>query len=200
MSRRPTSAIAAIDAANADDPNTIEVRGEVRPKEQAHAELMTEWLDAARPGRRRRPAPGRPGPPPAAVERPAIGLPGRAGRLPALAHRAQEAARRRGRRRSSTRSATTTATIERTQRIIRKEGLGTDPAGADARGRALPRVPRDAARRAGRRPGRREDGRHHPEDRRQDEPRGPLDARRRPPDAGRRPRPDRRALGGRRRA
>ena len=37
-------AIAAIDAANADDPNTIEVRGEVRPKELAHAELMTEWV------------------------------------------------------------------------------------------------------------------------------------------------------------
>ena len=37
-------AIAAIDAANAGDPNTIELRGEVRPKEQAHAELMTEWV------------------------------------------------------------------------------------------------------------------------------------------------------------
>ena len=37
-------AIAAIDEANADDPNTIEVRGEVRPKELAHAELMTEWV------------------------------------------------------------------------------------------------------------------------------------------------------------
>lgn len=37
-------AIAAIDEANADDPHTIELRGEVRPKEQAHAELMTEWV------------------------------------------------------------------------------------------------------------------------------------------------------------
>lgn len=37
-------AILAIDAANADDPNTIEVRGAVRPKELAHAELMTEWV------------------------------------------------------------------------------------------------------------------------------------------------------------
>ena len=36
--------IAAIDAANAGDPHTIELRGEVRPKEQAHAELMTEWV------------------------------------------------------------------------------------------------------------------------------------------------------------
>jgi hypothetical protein len=37
-------AIAAIDAANADDPNTIELSGGVRPKEQAHAELMTGWV------------------------------------------------------------------------------------------------------------------------------------------------------------
>ena len=47
MTERATAraeAIAAIDAANSDDPTTIEVRGEVRPKEQAHAELMTEWL------------------------------------------------------------------------------------------------------------------------------------------------------------
>lgn len=35
-------AIAAIDAANADDPETIVVRGVRRPKELAHAELMTE--------------------------------------------------------------------------------------------------------------------------------------------------------------
>jgi hypothetical protein len=34
-------AIAAIDAANSDDPHTIEVRGHVRPKELAHAALMT---------------------------------------------------------------------------------------------------------------------------------------------------------------
>jgi Domain of unknown function (DUF4202) len=37
-------ALAAIDAANADDPHTIVVRGEVRPKEQAHAEMMTRWV------------------------------------------------------------------------------------------------------------------------------------------------------------
>lgn len=34
----------AIDAANADDPNTLEVRGVVRPKEQAHAEMVSEWI------------------------------------------------------------------------------------------------------------------------------------------------------------
>jgi len=38
------AAIAAIDAANADDPATIEIDGVLRPKEQAHAELMTAWV------------------------------------------------------------------------------------------------------------------------------------------------------------
>lgn len=37
-------AFAAIDAANADDPATVVVKGEARPKEQAHAELMTAWV------------------------------------------------------------------------------------------------------------------------------------------------------------
>jgi len=37
-------AITAIDAANADDPETIVVRGETRSKEQVHAEMMTEWV------------------------------------------------------------------------------------------------------------------------------------------------------------
>jgi hypothetical protein len=37
-------AIAAIDAANADDPNVLVVDGVARPKEQAHAEAMTEWV------------------------------------------------------------------------------------------------------------------------------------------------------------
>jgi uncharacterized protein DUF4202 len=42
-------AIAAIDAANADDPNTVVVRGEQRPKELAHAELVSEWVITLRP-------------------------------------------------------------------------------------------------------------------------------------------------------
>ncbi len=42
-------AIAAIDAVNADDPFTITVRGSVRPKELAHAELMTEWVQRLDP-------------------------------------------------------------------------------------------------------------------------------------------------------
>ena len=43
-SDRLTAALAAIDAANADDPNTITVDGIQRPKELAHAELMTRWV------------------------------------------------------------------------------------------------------------------------------------------------------------
>lgn len=46
---RLTRAIEAIDAANADDPHRIVVRGVERPKEQAHAELATEWLHRLRP-------------------------------------------------------------------------------------------------------------------------------------------------------
>lgn len=38
------AAFAAIDAANEGDPNTIVVRGERRPKEQAHAQLAVEWV------------------------------------------------------------------------------------------------------------------------------------------------------------
>ena len=37
-------AVAAIDAVNARDPNRLTVRGSIRPKELAHAELATEWV------------------------------------------------------------------------------------------------------------------------------------------------------------
>lgn len=37
-------ALAAIDAANADDPHRIRVRGDVGPKELVHAELVSEWI------------------------------------------------------------------------------------------------------------------------------------------------------------
>jgi hypothetical protein len=46
---RLRGALAAIDAANADDPHTILVRGLRRPKEQAHAELVTEWIEKLTP-------------------------------------------------------------------------------------------------------------------------------------------------------
>ncbi len=42
---RLEQALAAIDAANADDPNTIDVGGQVRPKELAHSQLMSAWID-----------------------------------------------------------------------------------------------------------------------------------------------------------
>jgi hypothetical protein len=42
-------AIHAIDAANAADPTRVVVRGRRRPKELAHAELVTEWVHALDP-------------------------------------------------------------------------------------------------------------------------------------------------------
>jgi len=42
-------AIDAIDAANADDPTTITVAGTSRPKELAHAEMVTAWVHRLRP-------------------------------------------------------------------------------------------------------------------------------------------------------
>jgi hypothetical protein len=41
---RHEHAIAAFDAANGDDPNTLLWAGESRPKELLHAELMTMWV------------------------------------------------------------------------------------------------------------------------------------------------------------
>lgn len=49
MSDRFDEAVRRIDAANADDPNTIEVDGEHRPKEQAHAEMATGWVRTLTP-------------------------------------------------------------------------------------------------------------------------------------------------------
>jgi hypothetical protein len=45
MDARLASAFTAIDAANAGDPNTLEVRGARRPKEQAHAEMACAWVE-----------------------------------------------------------------------------------------------------------------------------------------------------------
>lgn len=42
-------AIAELDAANADDPETLEVRGEIQPKELAHAKLASEWIQKLEP-------------------------------------------------------------------------------------------------------------------------------------------------------
>jgi hypothetical protein len=46
---RLRGALAAIDAANAGDPHAILVRGQRRPKEQAHAELVSEWIGVLAP-------------------------------------------------------------------------------------------------------------------------------------------------------
>jgi len=47
---RFSHAIAAIDAANAQDPNQLVVDGVARPKELVHAELVTGWVERLRPG------------------------------------------------------------------------------------------------------------------------------------------------------
>lgn len=49
MNTRFERAIQAIDARNADDPHTLVIRGETRPKEQAHAEMVFEWVKRLRP-------------------------------------------------------------------------------------------------------------------------------------------------------
>ncbi len=124
---RLRSAIAAIDDANAGDPVTIVVRGATRPKEQAHAELMTEWVQRLDPGAdeaqllaarahhlRRWSVPRASYPD------------GRAGYL-----QWRTASNRRQAEEVATILASAgydTATIERVQRLVRKEGLRTDPA------------------------------------------------------------------------
>lgn len=46
---RFAGAVAAIDAANAEDPNRLVVEGTPRPKELVHAELVTGWVRRLRP-------------------------------------------------------------------------------------------------------------------------------------------------------
>src|SRR2546430_1910279 len=45
MTDRLADTIAAIDAANADDPNRLLVRGAERPKALGEAELATDWVE-----------------------------------------------------------------------------------------------------------------------------------------------------------
>ena len=42
-------AIERIDAANAEDPNTLTINGERRPKELTHARMLSEWIRRLRP-------------------------------------------------------------------------------------------------------------------------------------------------------
>lgn len=126
-SDRLNRALAAIDAANADDPFTLVVDGVEQPKELAHARLMTDWvrrLDpsaseaqilAARAHHLRR------------WSLPRQDFPeGRAGylrwRTRLKRQHAEEVA-------EILRDAGyDEATIERVQQIVRKDGLGRDPA------------------------------------------------------------------------
>lgn len=118
--------LAAIDAANADDPNRLVVRGESRPKELAHAELASEWVEtlcpgasdalrlAARAHHLRR------------WEIPRSEYPeGRAGyhrwRVALQAHHAREAAR------ILEADGWDPDTVARVQAIVRKKNLGRDP-------------------------------------------------------------------------
>jgi hypothetical protein len=124
---RLARALDAIDRANADDPETIVVRGERRAKEQAHAVLMTEWVQrldpsaddaqllAARAHHLRR------------WSIPRATFPdGRAGylrwRTTLNRQHATEVAA------ILTEVGYSKETVDRVQRIIRKEGLKTDPA------------------------------------------------------------------------
>jgi hypothetical protein len=124
---RLKAALAAIDAANAHDPTTIVVRGQRRPKELAHAELVTDWIRRLDPD-----------------AQDAQLLAGRASHLrrwttPRQAFPEGRVGYRRWRTEAKARHAEEVAAllagagypgdvIARVQAIIRKEGLGTDPA------------------------------------------------------------------------
>jgi Domain of unknown function (DUF4202) len=124
---RLTQAFAAIDAANADDPATIVIDGVERPKEQAHAELMVDWvrrldpeaseaqLLAARAHHLRR------------WTLPRQDFPeGRAGYLRWRTKLKKQHAEEVGAILADL--GYDDATIERAQKIVRKEGIGRDPA------------------------------------------------------------------------
>jgi hypothetical protein len=123
---RLDEAVAAIDAANAQDPNQIVVAGESRPKELAHAELVTGWVRRLDPE---------------ADE--ALLLAARAHHLrrwtiPRASYPEGRAAYLRWRRALHEQHATEVAeilhtvgyddtTIARVQDLVRKRGLGSDP-------------------------------------------------------------------------
>jgi len=123
---RLAAALAAIDAANAEDPNEVTVRGRSGPKELLHAELVTEWVTRLKPD-----ASG-----PLLLAARAHHL--RRWTVPRSSHPTGRVGYLRWRRLLHTQHATELgailrdagyddATIERAQVIVRKEGLGTDP-------------------------------------------------------------------------
>jgi hypothetical protein len=123
---RLTRALSAIDAANRDDPNRIVVRGLERPKELAHAELVTEWICRLRPD---------------SDELLLVAARGhhlQRWQLPRTSYPEGRAGYLRWRRDLSERQATALATIvedcgytaeetARVQELVRKRGLGSDP-------------------------------------------------------------------------
>ncbi len=124
---RLARALAAIDAANAEDPVTLVVDGVERPKELAHAEMMTAWvrrldpqaseaqLIAARAHHLRR------------WSLPRTDYPeGRAGYLRWRATLKRQHAAEVGEIMGA--AGYDDATVERVQQIVRKERLGSDPA------------------------------------------------------------------------
>jgi hypothetical protein len=120
-------ALAAIDAANADDPVTLVVDGVERPKELAHAEMMTAWVRRLDP---------------AATEAQILAARAhhlRRWSLPRTDYPEGRAGYLRWRTTLKRQHATEVgeilreagyddATVERVQQIVRKEGLGRDPA------------------------------------------------------------------------
>ena len=120
------SAIAAIDTANAADPNRLVVRGVEGPKEQLHAELVTDWV--------RRLAPGADEPLLLAARGhhlrrwaiPRSSYPeGRAGYLRWRRAQHTEHARELGQILGA--AGYDEATVERVQALVTKRGLGRDP-------------------------------------------------------------------------
>ena len=123
---RLAQAFAAIDAVNGDDPYTIVARGGERPKELAHAELVTEWASRLRPD---------------AGELLLIAARGhhlRRWQLPRSSYPEGRAGYLRWRRDLSERQASELGSIvarcgytaeetARVQQLVRKRGLGSDP-------------------------------------------------------------------------
>jgi hypothetical protein len=119
-------AIAAIDAVNADDPNTVTVRGRTGPKEVLHAELATEWVRRLRPGAGEALLLAARGHHLRRWSIPRASYPtGRAGYLRWRRALADQHARELGD--LLARSGYDGATVQRVQALVRKEGLGRDP-------------------------------------------------------------------------
>lgn len=119
-------AVAAIDAANADDPNRIVIGGVEQPKESAHAVLATAWLERLQPdaGEALRLAVRAHHLKRWAIPRAAY-PDGRAGYLRWRTALKQLHAVEAGRILREV--GYEDATVERVQDIVRKRGLGTDP-------------------------------------------------------------------------